>query len=123
MLVSQTRYNASGELMAPLELDVKRRRPTPGGTPSLDAGYYHSFAFLAETKAEIEEKTDRFFSGMARVPGYMTLAAHDYIVEIGTYRRFGVELLYVVEDAAQALAATEPQAAPIGQLPAHITQY
>lgn len=99
MIVSPTIYNADGELMAPTELDVKRHRPLPGGMPTLDAGYYHAFKFEGRTKSEFDAKVMRFVASMREVPGYMLLSAREYTVEMGAFKRLGLEVLYAVESA------------------------
>lgn len=106
MKISATFYNDAGELMAPRPLDVKLRSATPGGIPSIEAGFYHSFKFEGRTKAEYQNKYRRFFDDMSYVSGYMSLTLREYTVEMGSFVRYGLEVLYVVEAPGGAASAT-----------------
>jgi hypothetical protein len=107
MKVSETFYNEDGELMAPRSVDVVRKSAAPGGLPTLEAGFYHRFKFEGRTKDEYDDKCNRFFAQMRNVQGYMTLVARPYTVEMGSYVRFGLDVLYAVESAEQAAAAAQ----------------
>lgn len=105
MKISPTFYNDAGELMAPLSVDVKLAPVTPGGTPTLEAGFYHRFKFEGLTERERDAKTRRFFAEMSSVPGYMTLVQRPYTVRMDSYVRYGLDVMYVVESAEQATEA------------------
>lgn len=106
MKISPTFYNDAGELMAPLSVDVKLRSVTPGGTPTLEAGFYHRFKFEGHTEKERDTKSRRFFTEMSSVPGYMTLVQRPYTVRMDSFVRYGLDVMYVVESAEQATEAT-----------------
>lgn len=109
MKISETFYNEQGELMAPREVDVAYGAVTPGGFPTVEAGFYHRFKFEGRTPAERQEKLERFSAEMAGVPGYMTLTARDYEVRMDSFVRFGYDVLYVVE-APQVAGVARPTA-------------
>jgi len=111
MKISATFYNDAGELMAPRLIDVTLGSVTPGGRPSIEAGFYHRFKFEGRTEAELEAKADRFAGEMASVPGYSTLVLRPYIVRMDSYVRYGIDVLYAVEDADSAAAARPAPAA------------
>jgi len=99
MKISPTFYNNDGELLAPLPIDVKMANSTLGGIPAVEAGFYYLFAFEGRTKADYRAKYERFFRNMQAVAGYMTLTQREYKVEMDSFVRYGVEVLYAVEDA------------------------
>jgi hypothetical protein len=123
MKISRTHYNDAGELMAPRTFDVSRLTVTPGGRPTTEAGFYHRFKFEGRTKAELADKTKRFFAEMIALPGYMTLTSREYEVRLDSYLRFGLDVLYAVEaptDTATPTAqssATQSSAATTGLAP------
>lgn len=98
MRLNRTTYNAAGELMAPPPGDLTAHFPYPGGMPSTDTGYYHRFVFNAVTEAERLQKSRRFFALMDDVPGFSTLRLKPYEVRVGNFLRFGLDIVYVVED-------------------------
>ncbi len=97
MKVSTTFYNADGDLMAPLPLDVKMASPTPGGIPTFDAGFYHAFSLSARTPAELQTLRARFIRRLAAVPRSQVLVAKPIEVRMDRFVRYGLELIYVVE--------------------------
>jgi hypothetical protein len=110
MKISQTFYNDAGELMAPRPLDVKLGAVTPGGKPSLDAGFYHRFKFEGRTEAELESKRQRFFAEMQSLPGYMSLVVRPYTVCMDSFVRYGVDVLYAIEAATDEPAPSAERA-------------
>lgn len=108
MKVSPCIYNADGELMAPRELDVKLASATPGGTPSKEEGFYHTFKFEARTKAELASKRRRFIEEMAPVPRCAVLSEREYTVRMDSFVRHGLDLLYVIETAEGPAAPQDP---------------
>ncbi|MCI4659687.1 hypothetical protein [Cryobacterium zhongshanensis] len=109
MKISATFYNEDGELMAPRPLDVTLGSVTPGGIPSIEEGFYHRFKFEGRTEAEYLDKYRRFFANMAQVQGFSTLVLRPYTVEMGSFVRYGLDVLYAVE-AVQA-----PSVAPVAR--------
>lgn len=105
MKISSTFYNAAGELMAPRQLDVTLSSVTPGGIPSIEEGFYHRFKFEGRTKAELEQKSRRFFDEMGAVQGFQALIVRPYTVEMDSFVRHGLDVVYVVESAEQAAQA------------------
>lgn len=105
MKISSTFYNDAGELMAPHSIDVKLAPMSLGGHPTLDEGFYHLFKFEGRTQREREEKYRRFFTSMNAIPGYMTLSQRAYTVQMDSFVRYGVEVMYVIESSAQAADA------------------
>jgi hypothetical protein len=99
MKISATFYNDAGELMAPRPLDVTLSSVAPGGIPSTDAGFYWRFKFEGRTQEELDEKRRRFFDSMRRVPGYSTLVLRPYTVNMGSFFRTGLDIVYVIETA------------------------
>lgn len=99
MKISATFYNDAGELMAPRPLDVTLSSVAPGGIPSTDAGFYWRFKFEGRTQEELDEKRRRFFDTMRRVPGYSTLVLRPYTVNMGSFFRTGLDIVYVIETA------------------------
>jgi hypothetical protein len=97
MKISATFYNDAGELMAPRPLDMTLASVTPGGIPSIEAGFYHRFKFEGRTQKELDAKSRRFFENMRAVPGYSTLVLRPYTVEMGSYVRHGLDVVYAVE--------------------------
>lgn len=108
MKVSPCFYNEAGELMAPRELDVKLASATPGGTPSKEEGFYHTFKFEGRTPAELEAKRRRFIEEMASVPRCMVLSTKEYTVQMDSFVRYGLDVLYAVEKAEGASAPQDP---------------
>lgn len=98
MLLSSVRYNDASELLAPRAIDLASKQITAlGGRPTFQAGHYHRFKFQAMTKRGALEKARRFFDLMTRIPGYSTLTLRPYEVRVGALRRYGYEILYVIE--------------------------
>lgn len=98
MLMNHTTYNNDGELMAPRSIDIRHKQlRAPGGTPTIDAGFYHRFKFEAENQRDLDAKTRRFFDMMNQVSGYSTLSLRPYEVRFGAFYRTGLEIIYVVE--------------------------
>lgn len=108
MKISATFYNTAGELMAPRAIDVKLSSVTPGGIPSIEAGFYHRFKFEGRTQKELDAKTRRFFDEMRHVQGFSTLVLRPYTVTMDSYVRQGLDVTYVVESPRPATSATEP---------------
>ena len=112
MKISETRYNDAGELLAPDPLDVKIHSVGPGGRPTFDPGFYHQFNFVGATVAEYQKKRARFFAETSSVPGYMTLTPREYEVAMGNFVRYGLDILYVVEEVTELEAAAHRAARP-----------
>lgn len=110
MKISETIYNAAGELMAPRSIDVKLNRPFPGGRPELEDGFYYAFKFEGSTQNERAQKRQRFFTEMKAVPRFMALSVREYRVQMDSYVRYGVEVLYVIESAEGASRRTPVRA-------------
>ena len=110
MKISATFYNDADELMAPRPLDVKLGSVTPGGIPSIEEGFYHRFKFEGRTEAEYLDKYRQFFANMRQVQGYSTLVRSPYTVQMGSYVRYGLDVLYVVEAEGGAASAASTTA-------------
>lgn len=108
MKISPCIYNDAGELMAPRELDVKLTTTVPGGRPSLEAGFYHAFAFVGKTERERDQKRQRFIEEMAAIPRSMILSADEYTVKMDSFVRHGLKLIYVIETAEGASTPQDP---------------
>jgi len=108
MKISPTFYNEAGELMAPREVDVNSVAVFPGGKPTKEEGFYHRFMFHGATPAERAAKRERFFAEMGSVPRLMVLSIREYTAEIGTFKRYGVDVIYAIESPEGASKPNEP---------------
>ena len=105
MKIGPTYYNDAGELMAPRPVDITLAIITVGGHPTTEAGFYHRFKFEGRTEDEFQDKLDRFVHLMSAVPGFMALVERRYPVQMGSFVRHGIDVIYVVECPTQRATA------------------
>lgn len=105
MKIGRTYYNDAGELMAPRDVDITLSNVIPGGHPTTEAGFYHRFKFEGRTKDDFQEKRERFVRLMRGVPGFLALIERPYTVQMGSFVRHGIDVVYVVECPTQRATA------------------
>lgn len=99
MKMGRVQYD-HGVVVPPSASMLKLKRTTPGGRPSIEAGFYHRFKISGTSKKDVHAKLTTFMNFMARVEGYDLIQAQDYQVSLAGLPMLGVDLIYVVEEPA-----------------------
>lgn len=96
MLISQTKYNDAGELLAPHPALVAMKAGLVEDVPTVDRGAYHYFEMRSRTEADQKVQVERFLATLDAVGGKILSAKEEkYLAEdITTF-------VYVVEDPAR----------------------
>lgn len=105
MKISSTSYNADGQLLMPTTLDVKLTRALPNTDISIDAGFYHLAKIEGRTPRELDATRERFVDVLRTAPLCTVLETREYKVQMDSFVRYGLQLLYVVELPVEQRAA------------------
>ncbi len=97
MKIAPCRYDESGELLAPREVDVKVASGHMGRFPTKDEGWYHRFQFFAKSEREIKAKRMRFFQEIGAVPRSMILTVNERKFDMFGAPQWTVDVVYVIE--------------------------
>lgn len=98
--LTQTRYNAAGELLADrsLVLHADRYRDRIQGPPSFQKGMFHYFEFKADSPEQLLAKLQVFVDKLDAARGKIIRYEDGLALKIPGYRqRLIARILYVVE--------------------------
>lgn len=101
MKIEHIEYDAEGRILTPGSTLGMVRSLFPSDRPTVEPGFYHRHKIReGATMAQARRSLAEFNAAMRGVDGYVLLDAREYTVQMGGYRRIGVEILYAVEDVS-----------------------
>lgn len=99
MRIERIVYAENGRPMIPHSTLGMVQSLFPSNRPTTDVGCFHRHKIVeGATLAQAHGNLNKFKAVMEQVPGFSVADAREYTVNMGGYRRIGVEILYMVED-------------------------